>query len=281
MAKILIAGCGDLGYRLATSLVEQGHRVGAIKRSPLQDQRIDWLAMDLRDSSAWPTLDDDFDALFYLPTPSERSEAGYRDIFVTGLSNLLQVIPNTLQRGWCCFISSTAVYGQTGGEWVDETSATEPKGYNGRVLLEAEQLILTSAANSCSVRLAGIYGPGRERLIRMVQSGEPVQQHPPSYTNRIHCDDAARLLHFLLDQYLANRPLEHCYIGVDSAPASSWEVHSWLAQQLGVTLEASTDAYENQNKRCSNQRILAAGFEFLYPSFKEGYGAMLGQSPSA
>lgn len=275
MAKILIAGCGDVGYETAKLLLADGHDVYAIKRQPLNDERIHWIAADLTDAETLKSLDDDFNALIYLPTPSDYTETGYRTIFVEGLKNVLNQLPAVREKGLCCFVSSTAVYGQNKGEWVDENSVTEPVRYNGQVLLEAEKQLAKMSSHPCAVRLGGIYGPGRERLIRSVKEGKAVQKTPPVYTNRIHRDDAAKLLAFIVSRFFAGDALETCYLGVDSAPVTSWEVQSWLANALGMPLKESDAHQQGQNKRCSNQRIINLGFELDYPSYKEGYSEML------
>lgn len=277
MAKILIAGCGDVGYETAKLLLADGHEVSAIKRHPLDDESIHWIAADLTNIESLQSLKDEYEAVIYLPTPSEYNEEGYRRIFVEGLKNVLAQLPKTREKALCCFVSSTAVYGQSQGEWVDETSLTEPERYNGQVLLAAENTLKERVSHPCVLRLGGIYGPGRERLIRLVKEGKPVQKTPPAYTNRIQQQDAARLLAFLVGCYLKGKSLQSCYLGVDSAPVSAWEVQSWLADALGLPLIES-DHDENkqaQNKRCSNQRILDLGFTFQYPSYKEGYAEML------
>jgi hypothetical protein len=96
------------------------------------------------------------------------------------------------------FVSSSSVFAQKDGEWIDETASTEPEGYSGKVMLEAEQLALHSGIPASVVRLTGIYGPGREWLLSQVRQGYRVAEEPPLYGNRIHAEDAASLLAFLL-----------------------------------------------------------------------------------
>ncbi|MEO1367083.1 MAG: SDR family NAD(P)-dependent oxidoreductase, partial [Acidobacteriota bacterium] len=135
-----------------------------------------------------------------------------------------------------------------------------------------------------AVRLAGIYGPGRTRLIDSVRSGEAViYDDPPRYTNRIHVDDCARLL-----RHLGEVPdPASTYIGVDHDPATDRDVKEWLAAALGAPTppsaadrpEARAGGRRGGNKRCSNRRVAGAGFVFSYRDFRAGYGALLEDLP--
>jgi nucleoside-diphosphate-sugar epimerase len=172
------------------------------------------------------------------------------------------------------FVSSTAVYNQMDGSWVDEDSPVEPESYSGKRLLEAEQIIRTSGFTNVVVRFSGIYGPGRNRLIEQVRQGRASKS--PHFTNRIHADDCAGVIAHLLELRHQNIPLASVYLATDSAPTPMIEVVTWLAKQLGVSDFLSEDAInERGNKRCSNQQLLASGFTFRYPGFKNGYSAML------
>jgi nucleoside-diphosphate-sugar epimerase len=145
-------------------------------------------------------------------------------------------------------------------------------------MLEAEQVALDSGIPASLVRLTGIYGPGRERLLTQVRRGYRVAIDPPLYANRIHVDDAAGLLAFLLEADQRGVALDDCYIGVDDAPAPLAEVVGWLREYLGVT-EWNDDASVRRtgSKRCSNARAKALGWTPKYPSYREGYAAILAQ----
>jgi nucleoside-diphosphate-sugar epimerase len=264
--KVLIAGCGDVGNALATRLLADGCEVWGVRR------RIDALApgvvpwridlLDLATSAKPPTA---FDYVFYTASADRRDEHTYRAIYVDALRDLLAALRDAgcpLRRVF--FTSSTAVYGQSLGEWVDEGSSTEPSGFNGRVLLEAEAIVRDAPETGASIRLSGIYGPGRTRLVRKVWDGEAAAT--PGWTNRIHVDDCAAALHHLmrLDD------LAPLYLGSDDEPATTAEVVTWMSHELGVPVPLPGDA-GRLNKRCRNALLRESGFRFRYPSFRDGY----------
>lgn len=274
MARVLIAGCGRIGTRLGLALARDGHVVSGLRRRPdplpppLATCRADLLdPAAVAAALAGPAPD----IVCYIATPDEFSDAGYERAYVRGLHNLLSALPAPPRR--LVFVSSTGVYGQDAGEWVDETSATEPTAFSGRRLLEAEGLARAGAEEPVVVRFGGIYGRGRERMLEKVRRGDPCCDDPPRYTNRIHEDDCVGTLAHLatLDQ-----PAQ-VYLGVDSAPCTQCELMDWLAGRLGLPRppRGGEPPGRGGNKRCRNDRLLASGYRLRYPSFREGYAAML------
>ena len=170
-------------------------------------------------------------------------------------------------------MSSTSVYGQSNGEWVDENSIAQPENVTSQLIRQAEQKLMERDDNNIAVRFSGIYGPGREYLLRMAMQAPAIQQNPPYYTNRIHEQDCIGVLAFLLERRLAGVVLDQCYLASDDDPAPMWEVMSWLAEQMNCQPPAvkSVDKDCVMNKRCNNQRLKALGYQFRYPSFKDGY----------
>lgn len=282
-ASLLIAGCGDVGTRLGLRLSAAGWAVYGLRRSvEALPAAITPVAGDLQREAcpaAWPR--GELDYVVYCAAATEHDEAGYRAAYVDGLRHVLawlalhgQVPKRVL------FVSSSGVYGQQQGEWVDERSLAEAEGYSGRVMLEAEQLALASGLPTSVVRLTGIYGPGRQWLLNQVRQGYRVATEPPLYGNRIHVDDAAGLLAFLLQADARGQALESCYIGVDDAPAPLHEVVAWLREQLGVHHWAEQSTVRRAgSKRCSNARARALGWAPQYPSYREGYAAILQRDP--
>lgn len=280
--SLLIAGCGDVGTRLGLRLAEAGWTVYGLRRTveklPMQILPV---AGDLQADGcppSWPA--GGLDYLVYCAAATVSDEAGYRAAYVDGLRRVLGWLA---QHGQAprrlLFVSSSSVYAQQAGEWVDETSPAEAASFSGRIMREAEQLALHSGIAASVVRLTGIYGPGRQWLLGQVRQGYRVASEPPLYGNRIHVDDAAGLLACLLQADARGVTLEDCYLGVDDEPAPLHEVVAWLRGQLGVSHWAEQSSVRRAgSKRCSNARARALGWAPEYPSYREGYAAVLAQS---
>lgn len=278
--SVLIAGCGDVGSRLANQLLPLGWVVHGMRRTvSLLPEGVNGVAGDLFNPAkpaTWPTTAVDY--LVYCATPAERDENGYRAAYVEGLQRVLRWLKDSGQQPKrVIFVSSSSVYGQQHGEWVDETSPTDASAFSGKIMLEAEQVALSSGLPATIVRLTGIYGPGRNDLSNRVRQGYRVEADTPLYGNRIHSDDAAGLLAYLLTADARGVALEDCYIGVDDAPAPLSEVVQWMREYLGVTQWAEGASLRRSgSKRCSNARARALGWEPRYSTYKEGYKALLG-----
>jgi nucleoside-diphosphate-sugar epimerase len=274
MARVLIAGCGFVGTALGELLVRESHAVWGLSRRPLSlPAGVQPIDADVFMATSLVDLPPDLDCVYYLVAPSGSDDAVYRAAYVTGPGQLLEALRKQGQRPVRFFLaSSTAVYAQDDGSWVDETSPTEPQGFRGRRLLEGEQLALAGPFPATVVRFGGIYGPRRTRLIDQVRAGRAVYSKSPRYTNRIHRDDCAGVLCHLA-KIEAPEPV---YLGVDSDPAPEAEVLKWLAGVLGAPEPRKVRARDlpdrsSGNKRCRNQRLLSSGYSFRYPSFREGY----------
>ncbi|GGL36013.1 NAD(P)-dependent oxidoreductase [Pseudomonas brenneri] len=277
--SVVIAGCGDVGSRLASQLLAAGWEVHGLRRNVSRlPEGVIGIAGDLFNKECpdtWPIGGVDY--LVYCAAATDHDEAGYRKAYVQGLQHVLEWLGDYGQEPkHLVFVSSSSVYGQQDGEWVDETSATQAVGYSGQVMLEAEQVAFDSGIPATTLRLTGIYGPGREWLLSQVRQGYRVAVEPPLYGNRIHVDDAAGLLAFLLLHVEQGGTLDKVYIGVDDAPAPLSEVVGWLREYLGVT-EWAEDASVRRagSKQCSNARAKALGWTPTYPSYREGYAAIL------
>ena len=280
MARVLIAGCGDVGTTLGLELAAAGHEVFGLRRraaalpAPLRP-----VAADLADPATLRDLPDAVEWLVYAVAADGFDDEAYRRAYVDGLVHLLRALrarQAPLRR--LAYCSSTAVYAQADGSWVDEASPAEPRGFSGQRLLEGERLALGSGAPAIVLRLAGIYGPGRSRLIDQVRSGTATcPDGPPTWTNRIHRDDCAGALAHLL----ALRDPDPLWIGVDDEPAPLCAVLDWLAARLGAPPPrrvpgGTADARrERTSKRCRNAKLAASGYRCRIPTFREGYAAML------
>lgn len=278
-AAVLLAGCGDIACRLAPLLQDTCDLTGLRRQPATLPHPIQPLAADLCDGAAVSRAlaGRQFDDVVITLTPGERTELRYRQVYIDGTRHLLAALrgnPRVL------FVSSTSVYGQDSGEAVDEDSPAAATAFSGRCLREAETLVADSGLPHCIVRFSGIYGPGRARLLRMVRDGRVDPLQSTQWTNRIHADDCARVLAFLLRRWQAGNTPHHCYIASDPCPTQAGAVWQWLADALGVADPLSATDWQQRpptGKRCSPQRLLTEGFTFLHPDFRSGYRALLTQ----
>jgi nucleoside-diphosphate-sugar epimerase len=271
---VLIAGCGDLGTEVGLRLAALGHSVlGLRRRADLLPDALDGQSVDL--SRQQPVVPPDTDIVIVAVAAGSQDPDGYRAAYVTGLANLLDALDTAqVTPGRFLLVSSTAVYDIDDGSTVTETTPVNPGPGTDSILLEAEQLLRSRMPGATVLRLGGVYGPGRERLIDQVRSGRATLADRSRLTNRIHRDDAAALIVHLVLRAEAPEPL---YLGVDSTPVPGVEVLAFLAAELGLPNPeiVETGGRRGGNKRISNQRVLDTGFTFSYPSFREGYRAVL------
>ncbi|MCA9577202.1 MAG: NAD-dependent epimerase/dehydratase family protein [Polyangiales bacterium] len=283
--RVLIAGCGYVGSALAARLVVAGHEVHGLRRNvDALPTGVRGVAADLTDRSTLTQLPT-VDALVYCAAANGRSEASYEAAYVRGVENVLDALGDApLARA--VFTSSTAVYAQDDGSDVDEGSPTEPSGFSGRILLRAERRFLERTRDAGVVlRLAGIYGPTRTRLVRTVAEGDAEEPPATRLSNRIHVEDCAGVLEHLLT-LPDPAPM---YVGVDDDPAPLRDVMAFIAARVGAawppaaapTAATPSRAAEEHtsvtrrtagnNKRCRNDLLRASGYAFAYPSFRDGY----------
>ena len=274
--KILFAGCGDIGSRSASRLVSDFDCFG-LKRNPqtLADF-ISPLAGSMTDLDLMvEVLNQEFDVVVATLTPDGFNPDAYRRAYVESAKTLAAAMALTSsQHKLVIWVSSTSVYGNCKGGWVDEASPTKPESFSGNLLLEAEQHISALPCASVIVRFSGIYGPGRTRMLDQILAGKGRPAQPQQWSNRIYSEDCAGVLAHFVRAFEAGKALESLYIATDCAPVTQHKLRIWLAQQLDVKLEDEI-VEQKAIRRCSNQRLLDSGYKFRYPSYKEGYQSLI------
>lgn len=274
-SSVLIVGCGDLGTEAGLRLAAAGHRVVGWRRSPDKlPPAIEGVAADL--AGELPTVPPGTDLVVIAVAADGHDEDAYRAAYVDGVARVLDALERdgvTPER--VLFVSSTAVYGAASGDVNEETPA-EPTAFNGRVMREAELLLLDRLAGTSTdaivLRLGGIYGPGRTRLIDQVRTGEA--RATTRRTTRIHRDDAATAIVHLIT--MADPP-ERVYLGVDDEAATQADVVRFLAHELGAPEPQDAEATSNRgaDRACSNARLRSTGWAPTYPTYAAGYRAVL------
>jgi len=275
---VVLAGCGDLGTEAALRFAALGHHVLGLRRSAEKlPASIDAVSVDL--GTTRPTLPADTEIVVVALSAGSRDVDTYRASYVDGLRNVLDALDEAgAADARVLFVSSTAVYDVDDGSVVDETTPAIGASPTAEVILEAEALLHARRPDGIVLRLGGIYGPGRERLITQVRDGdarlaEPAGSSP--HTNRIHRDDAAAAIVHLTT---TSAPTDVLYVGVDDEPARLDDVLALVADELRSPVPPSAPPRGRQaggDKRLSNARLRGTGFTFEYPTFREGYRAVI------
>jgi len=284
--SLLILGCGYVGTKLALACLNKGMQVTGTTRNAERAEELWKIGVDPIVATDPSQISGDVyaqvDALVD-SIPLERSNGGLK----AGQPRWLPAISDHLRHiEWVGYLSTTGVYGDAGGDWVDEFSSCNPTSQRGIGRLEAEKAWLEPGLPAEVFRLAGIYGPGRNIIPRLMAGGyKAVQWNPPHYSSRIHVDDIvaaimaamkkprpARIINVADDE-----PLPHaCYVtelaGMLGAPAPVL-----LSPEQGEReLSAARLDFFRDNKRVSN-RLLHAELlpELKYPDFRDAVAALL------
>lgn len=271
LGHLLWLGAGSLAQEFSrlSTFTRWSYRWGVRRNSSKTPSGFTPLAADFTDTETLACLATcPADHVVVSLTPPQRSDEGYRLGYFEASRNIIDQLsrwPRPPKR--VVFVSSTSVYGQDQGESVDESSPTQPPGFSGQRMLQAEQAWQASGWPVTIVRFSGIYGPGRYRLLQQVQSGIVGGQRRPAYTNRIHQTDCARVIAHLLDDGQDTGT----YIATDNESQLDVTVRAWLAEQLGGSVVAPTLTESTAGKRLSNKKLRATGFALQYASFREGY----------
>jgi nucleoside-diphosphate-sugar epimerase len=284
--SILFVGCGDLGCRSGLIMRARGWQVAGLRRDPSRlPAGFAGIAGDYSspaDTMFIAELKPDYVVATF--NPSDRSVGGYQRGFSQAADSLLAGLGSHRPRA-ILSVSSTRVYAERDGGWVDETSPLSVDDPRALAIIASEQTLLGSAHRVAVVRFAGIYGYPGGRLLERIRRGELCPEQPPRFSNRIHRDDCAGFLCHLLGRVESGLALEPVYNGVDDLPAPQFEVEAWLAARLGVDAKPGkssgisgpgTDAtMPTGHKRCSNRLLHDSGYRLIYPDYRSGYDAVL------
>ena len=285
--RVAVIGCGYVGLELGRQLSDAGHDVAGVRRSEsglsaVESAGLQAVEADVTDAESVAAVPD-ADWVVFAASSGGRGADAAREVYVEGLQTVITQFgsrddpPDRL-----VYTSSTGVYGDHDGDWVDEETAIEPTTEKTQVLAEAERVAREGSAehgiDGTVARFAGLYGPDRYRLSRYLEG--PVTA---GYLNMVHRDDAAGAVAHLLREDLLR---DDVVVVVDDEPVSKHEFADWLADECGVPrpetrskaerlavgdLSAAAERRILTSKRCSNERLRGLGYEFRYPTFREGY----------
>jgi len=267
--SVLFLGYGDLAQRSAAQLAAAGWQVVGACRRPEQKPSLAGVELVAADAGNQHDLNNllqrQFDAIVMTLTPAYASTDPYHQGYVLPC-RLLQQLLGEQSAPRLLYISSTGVYAQRDGEWVTEHSPTIPTEHSGQMLLQAEQTIASSNARVSILRCSGIYGPGRSMLLRGIQAGTATIT--PGWSNRIHSDDVAGFIVYLLQHPEQQQPI---YLVSDNRPTLQADIIAYYAHQLGVdptTLKRTDQLGARGNKRCDNSLLRASGYVLHYPDYR-------------
>ncbi len=275
--KILLAGCGDIGQRVAARFADE-HQCFGLRRNPEQlPVFINPLKADLTNSEELVGIfSQDFDVVIATLTPGARTEEAYQKAYVDTATALVSSINNAeYQPKIVIWISSTSVYGDSTNQWLDEESPVNPASFSARALKKAEDIMTAVSCDLTIVRFSGIYGPGRLALLNSVKNGIGSPAQPKQWSNRIHSDDCAGFLVHLVNRYLKGQKLEKLYLGTDCEPAAQHDMRKWLAGKLNVILTEEAKSSRAGTQRYTNKKLLQSGYQLQYPSYREGYVSVI------
>jgi nucleoside-diphosphate-sugar epimerase len=270
----LIIGCGYVGLPLALELKKR-FAVTAWVRSaetasslvPHEFARV--VTGSVGDEQAWSTISRDYSLVIHCASSGKGRESAYEEVYLRGAQRMVKHLPATRK----IFVSSTSVYGQTGGEIVTEDSPAEPASATSKILREAEKVAVDG--NATVVRSSGIYGPGRAMLFEKFRRGEAIIEGNGSrWINQIHQRDLVAALVRLVDYWQVGR----IYNASDNEPVMQRDYYAWCAEFLKKPLPpygpVNTERKRGlTNKRVSNARLRCEAWSPVYPSFREGIAA--------
>jgi nucleoside-diphosphate-sugar epimerase len=264
----LLFGCGYLGRRVASLWLARGHRVVALTRrnaDALRAQGVEPLTGDVLDAARLRGLPP-ASAVLYSVGMDRSSGRTMREVYVGGLSHVLDTLP---PAGRFVYASATSVYGQAGGGWVNEGSATGPTEEAGAVVLEAEHLLRARRPDAIILRFAGLYGPGRLLRKEPILKGEPLVGDAAKWLNLVHIDDAAAAVLAAEDRGAPGQT----YNVADGAPVARRDFYTLLAELIGAPAARFEPRPEpgTPNRRIDAAKARAElGWSPAFPSYRAG-----------
>jgi hypothetical protein len=284
--RLLVLGGGYTGRRFAAALAERGVPAALTRRSLPETGDGDGPGL-----FRWLRFDGDVGVL---PSPEEL--AGTTHVLVTippdrnGQDPVLRHLGErirTLQPAWVAYLSTTGVYGDTGGAWVDETSPTAAAAGRSSARLACEQAWRATGLPLQIIRLPAIYGPGRTPFAGLRRGEARLIHKPGQVFSRVHVDDIVGALLHCLALQPQRRP--DTLIVADAMPCPSSETLGYAAHLLGVPLPpvqswqqvapgmgSMARSFWNENRRADSRLLRERlGYRLLYPSYREGFRACL------
>jgi nucleoside-diphosphate-sugar epimerase len=281
---LLILGAGFSGKAIGDAFRQAGFSVSGTTRSAEKAENLRALGIEpiLYDGGEIPqALAADLARTSHVVQSIAPGKDG-DPLFRVGMPAIAALMPNL---EWAGYLSTVGVYGDHKGGWVDEETVLNPVSARSIERVEAENHWLafgeTSGLPVAVLRLAGIYGPGRNALRNMEEGSARRLIKKDQVFNRIRVEDIGRSALFL-----AQKSLGGVWNITDHEPGPPQDVVAEAARLMGLpvppdvlfeTAELSPMArsFYGENKRVSNAKLLATGFEFRFPNYRQSLAELL------
>ncbi|NIY79459.1 SDR family oxidoreductase [Celeribacter sp. HF31] len=282
--KLFSFGHGYSAQALARRLIPQGWDIIGTTRNPAKAQQFDNDGVEplLLETDPIPAKLGHATHLLISAGPDVEGDPFLRDYH----DHLIEAAPNLK---WVGYLSTTGVYGDHGGDWVDEATPLTPGTKRGKARMRAEadwQAIAQDLGLNLSIfRLAGIYGPGRGPFAKVRNGTARRIVKEGQIFSRIHVEDIAQVLEASI-----NRPQSsEIYNVCDDLPVPPQEVIGYAAELLGLPLPPEEDfetaemspmarSFYAESKKVRNDRMKQElGVQLIYPDYKTGLKALLAQ----
>lgn len=272
----LIIGQGDIGLSVTNTLVQQGLSVTGLARSARSHYALEDKAQFIQADALTLSAEQlhHFTRIAVIVTPDEYSTSGYNKSYLSICQHLASLANELTHLERIVFISSTGIYGQDHGEWIDEyTAPLEPEREASKVILQAEQALQQGFNNNAIIiRPSGIYG--RERLMRLkkVRENNPEPVARAHWSNRIMDSDLVTIISKILttEQVATLKPL---YIATDYLPVTTLELTTWLSEQVGTAPPKIDNNKTTVTGKRLHSNIPLAWLD--YPDWQSGYRDIL------
>lgn len=275
--KVLIIGCGQLGFSIVNNADSDVFKLygfsRSLRKSPasIEMHQVDILKIEAIDAIKLVNPE----IIIYAVSADTQSIESYQDHYVLGLKKTYEAILELDHFKHLFFVSSTRVYGQKTTKILSELDIAEPSDYGGEALMEAEMVARQLKDKATILRLSGIYGPNRKRMIQLAQSNPGNWPATNNWSNRIHEEDAARFIVFLMKRIMMKESIEPLYLVTDGVPTKQYDVLTWIRNRLQLTTDTIELPILESGKQLQSVLLNQTGFVLKYPDFTYGYEAMI------
>ncbi len=275
--RVLIIGCGQLGFSIVNNADSDVFKLygfsRSLRKSPasIEMHQVDILKTEAIDAIKLVNPE----IIIYAVSADTQSIESYQDHYVLGLKKTYEAILELNHFKHLFFVSSTRVYGQKTTKILSELDIAEPSDYGGEALMEAETVARQLKDKATILRLSGIYGPNRKRMIQLAQSNPGNWPATNNWSNRIHEEDAARFIVFLMKRIMMQESIEPLYLVTDGVPTKQYDVLTWIRNRLQLTTDTIELPILESGKQLQSVLLNQTGFVLKYPDFTYGYEAII------